>query len=113
MTKILSPGYGIRDEVSKLEVAAVFDPGVETYIGTLAPSKNLFFSNFDILRGREEHSNLVNILEKEGVKIVNFRDALAKILEPSKTKMKDIVEKLKKNYPNVNEAIAKRLIDID
>ena len=72
-------GYklGIWDETNQLQEALMFEPGLEAYLGTLLPQEeSLFFDSFDIVKGKKEFENLVQILQELGVNVHNGRDIL-------------------------------------
>jgi arginine deiminase len=84
----------ILDEVAPLQEALVWgEPGCEALLGQLLPkSKSLFFSYYEVTEARREFRNMQALIEKEGIRIIRAKDAVAKLLE-------------KRNFPNLPSSI--------
>lgn len=56
-------------EYDTLKSVRVLTPGFETYLGNLDPEANLFFDSFSVPEAQEEHREMVETLENEGVEV--------------------------------------------
>jgi len=93
----------IFDETHPLEEVLVWgEPGIEALLGQLLPkSKSLFFSYYEVLEARREFRYLRSLIENEGIKFTQAKDAVAQLLK-------------KKNIPNEPKSFSeleKRLLE--
>src|SRR5688572_2894669 len=77
----------IFDETQQLKEVLVWgEPGIETLLGQLIPkSKSLFFSHYEVLEARKEFRHMQALIESEGIKFTQAKEAFARSTKRKKS----------------------------
>src|SRR5688572_10784897 len=77
----------IFDETYPLKEVLVWgEPGIETLLGQLIPkSKSLFFSHYEVLEARKEFRHMQALIENEGIKFTQAKEAFARSTKKKKS----------------------------
>lgn len=104
----------VEEEAGFLKTAAVFTPGLEAYLAQfLHQKKSLFESKFDVEKAQKEHRNMVDILRREGVKVIDFRRVYASMLPEQKIEAERLLRKLSQKFPDSDPRVIERLFERD
>jgi len=76
-------GLGVYEETASLKKILMWGaPGSEAVLGQLLPTEiSCFQTQFDVLKARFEFESAKNLLEKEGVEVIQVKDLLAQMIE--------------------------------
>jgi len=69
-----SPSQVHEDDIAKLVL--MHEPDMPNLMGTLHPNGSLYENTVDVAKAQEEHRHVVNLLQKNGVKVVTVRQLL-------------------------------------
>lgn len=103
----------IFDETHPLKEVLVWgEPGVEALLGQLIPkSKSLFFSHYEVLEARQEFRHMQALIEGQGIKFTEAKEAFAKSAKKNKLKtISDLEKNLLQKANQYYETYRKRKI---
>ena len=80
---INNSNLGVFEETAPLKRVLMWgEPGAEAVLGQLLPEDiSLFFSQFHVLQAREEFRTAVDILQNEGVEVIQVKDLFAEMIK--------------------------------
>lgn len=97
---------GIYNETDTLKIAAIWGaPSVEAVLAQLYPPEiSLFYGDIDVLKARQESQRFTSTLQGKGVKVIQVRDELAKLLPKTDLDKRAVLSRLFRKAEDIQQA---------